>query len=241
MAWPLTQPGYVLKLEIMRLKFFIIPALLFRVAVAQNGPASSTNAPVTATTAPVTALTEVPVTPNTAPATSAVSTAAPVAESGEVAIMDYKSVYETATVEEEVQMAAERYRLTKSQQEVWLGAAKDRRDIEKQAHAQLAANAVTPDYNFSRDAVYRGLRTAQNNFYEAIIGYLNPSQKQAMEFDRTVLAEKQRRLAKIPPPPPPAPVDTVKVPAVDSTAIKEAEKLKNPKKSKKKKKKSAGA
>jgi hypothetical protein len=145
--------------------------------------------------------------------------------------MDYKSVYEAATIEEEVKMAAERFNLTPSQQDVWLSAAVDRREAERQAREKLDSKAA----NYEKDPVYRGLRSSQNTFYETIIGYLTPAQKQAMETDRAILQEKQKRLAKLPPPPPSTP--TVTIAPVDSTAIKEAEKSKGTgKKSKKKRK-----
>jgi hypothetical protein len=144
--------------------------------------------------------------------------------------MDYKSVYETATLEEEVEMATGRFHLTPSQQDVWKVAATERRITEKQVYEKLESK----DTDYSRDAMYKALRTSHNTFYEAIIGYLNPNQKQAIEFDRTVIAEKQKRLAKLPPPPPPAP--TVTVAPVDSAALKESEKVKAGKKTKKKKK-----
>lgn len=149
--------------------------------------------------------------------------------------MDYKSVYEAGTAEEEAQMAAERFNLSKSQQEVWLTSAIDRRQSEKQAYEKLNSK----DMNYSKDAVYMGLRISQNTFYETVIGYLNPAQKQALELDRTIRNEKQRRLAKLPPPPPPAP--TVTVVPVDSVAIKEQEKIKAAEKKPKKKKKVAGS
>ena len=211
----------------MRLKFLIIPAaLIVQVAGAQNGPATLTNTQVAVTATPTVSLTE---------ATATASATSPVSESEPIAIMDYKSVYEAVTLEEEVQMAAERFHLTPSQQQVWQTAATDRRESEKRVREKLDSK----DADYSRDAVYRELRTSHNTFYEAIVGYLNPSQKQALEFDRAVLAEKQKRLAKLPPPPPPAP--TVTVAPVDSAAIKEAEKIKTPAKKSKKKKKPAGA
>src|SRR5207237_10072490 len=73
-------------------------------------------------------------------------------------IMDYKSVYEASTLEEEIQMAAKRFNLTKSQQDVWAAAAFDRRIAEKQVYEKF--DSKTMDY--SKDANYRGLRTAQN-------------------------------------------------------------------------------
>jgi hypothetical protein len=205
----------------MRTKFFIIPAVLvFQFAGAQNGPVSSTISQGTAATTSAASLTtETPPSPTSS-----------LPESTQIAIMDYKSVYEAATLEEEVQMAAERFHLTQAQQEVWQVAATDRRATEKQVFGKLDSK----DTDYSRDAMYKALRTSHNTFYEAIIGYLNPNQKQALEFDRTVMAEKQKRLAKLPPPPPPAP--TVTVAPVDSAAIKESQKVKTAKKTKKKKK-----
>ncbi|MES2567073.1 MAG: hypothetical protein V4565_09425 [Bacteroidota bacterium] len=211
----------------MKFKFFIIPATLaFHVAGAQNGPAPvavSEGTMVTVSPSPSTSVKLANSTPETNSSGSGES------------IMDYKSVYEAATLEEEVQMAAERFHLTKSQQEVWLTAATDRRQTEKQAYEKL--NSKTMDY--SKEAVYTGLRMSHNAFYETITGYLNPSQKQALELDRTIRNEKQRRLAKLPPPPPPAP--TVTVAPIDSSAIKAAEKVKVADKKTKKKKKPAGS
>jgi hypothetical protein len=143
--------------------------------------------------------------------------------------MDYKSVYDVATVEEEVKVAAERFNLTEAQQEIWLNAATDRRLMEKKANDKFESTASSYD----REGAYRGLRASQAMFYETIIGYLSPSQKQALETDRLIMEEKNKRLAKLPPPPPPAP--TVTVAPVDSTAIK-AEQDKAGKKGKKKKK-----
>ncbi|MCD6018851.1 MAG: hypothetical protein K0S53_1972 [Bacteroidetes bacterium] len=210
----------------MRSKFFIIPAaLIFQVAGAQNGPV-----PLTASQGTFAAVSPAPSTnvKLVDPASSLSSSNA-----GE-SIMDYKSVYEAATVEEEVQMAADRFRLTKSQQEIWLTAAIDRRQGEKQAYEKLKQVM-----EYDKNAVYMGLRMSQNTFYETVTGYLTPAQKQSLELDRTIRNEKQRRLAKLPPPPPPAP--TVTVAPVDSAAIKEAEKVKAPAKKSKKKKKPAGA
>lgn len=212
----------------MRFKFLIIPAvIMFQVAGAQNEPIAAT--------VPQKTLAEISVTPsNTIVLTD--PTPSPVLTSSGENIMDYKSVYDASTLEEEVKMAAERFNLTKSQQDVWTEAAFDRRLTEKQAYEKL--DSKTTDYSYSKDAVYRGLRTSQNTFYEIIIGYLSPAQKQALEADRAILHEKQRRLAKIPPPAP-----TVTVVPVDSTAIKEqilkeAEKIKAAEKKSKKKKKS---
>jgi hypothetical protein len=153
----------------------------------------------------------------------------------ETPIMDYKSVYEAATLEEEVQMATERFNLTKSQQEVWANAAVDRRETEKQA--RVALEAKNKDLN--KDAVYRGLRNAQSQFYETITGYFEPSQKQLLEKDRIIIEEKRKMIAKLPPP-----VITPTVAPVDSTAIKaEMEKAEKDKKAKaraKRKKKTVG-
>lgn len=211
----------------MRSKFFIIPAtLIFQIAGAQNSPAPLTVSQETLTavsTAPSTSVTLSNTTPSLAPSSTGQN------------IMDYKSMYEAATVEEEVQMAVERLRLTKSQQDVWLTAAIERRQGEKLAYEKLNSKGM----DVSRDAVYMGLRKSQNAFYETIIGYLNPAQKQGLELDRILRNEKQKRLAKLPPPPPPAP--TVTVAPVDSAAIKEQEKIKVTEKKSKKKKKSAGS
>jgi hypothetical protein len=212
----------------MRSIFFILPAtLIIQLAGAQNGPSALTVSQGT--------LASITVTPSS-PASLTDAPSLPLAPEGDnVNIMDYKSVYEAATLEEEVQSAAERFKLTKSQQDVWTEAAFDRRQAEKIARERL--DSKTTDY--SKDAVYRGLRTAQNSFYEIITGYLSPAQKQAMEDDRTILHEKQRRLAKIAPP---VVAPTVTVAPVDSTAIKEqilkeAEKIKAAEKKSKKKRK----
>jgi hypothetical protein len=150
--------------------------------------------------------------------------------STQASILDYKSVYEAPTIEEEVQMAAERFNLTPSQQEVWLTAATDRREVERQSRAMIDSKAQ----NYEKEGAYKGLRVAQNEFYETVIGYLNPAQKQAMETDRVIMQEKQKKLAKLPPPPPP--VTTVTVAPVDSTLIKKEEKSKTSGKKTKKKK-----
>ncbi len=210
----------------MRSIFFIIPAaLIFQVAGAQNGPSA-----LTVSQGSLAAVTVTPSTPVTL-TDPALST-----ESGET-YLNYKSVYEAETLEEEVKMAAERFSLTKSQQEVWMTAAEDRRKTEKDVYEKLNLK----DPNISKDGLYRSLRTAHNTFSENILGYLTPAQKQAIEFDRSILNEKQKRVAKIAPPPAP----TVTVAPVDSTLIKEqilkeAEKIKAAeKKSKSKKKKKA--
>jgi hypothetical protein len=147
--------------------------------------------------------------------------------------MDYKSVYEAATIEEELQMATERFNLTKEQQEVWQTAAVDRRETEKQARGKLDAKNTTTNTtsNYDKEPIYRGLKSAQNMFYETIIGYLNPAQKSALETDRMILEEKRKRVAKLPPP---VIAPTVTVAPVDSAAIKASDK--GSKKSKKKKK-----
>jgi hypothetical protein len=211
----------------MRIKFFIIPAaLIFQVAGAQNGPA-----PLTVSQGTLASITVTPSTPVTLndPATST--------EEGDTYI-NYKSVYEAATLEEEVQMAAERFNLTKSQQDVWMTAAVDRRKTEKEVYEKLSSK----DVDYSKDAVYRGLRMSHNTFHEIVVGHLNPAQKQALEEDRAILHEKQRRLAKLSPPPAP----TVTVAPVDSAAIKEqilkeAEKIKAAEKKSKAKKKKKSA
>lgn len=156
----------------------------------------------------------------------------PVVE-GRTRYIDYQSVYEASTLAEEVKMAAERFNLTPAQQEVWSGAAVDRRAVERSAREKLADPKIQ---NYEKDGVYRGMRLAQNNFHETVTGYLSPVQKQAMETDRLILQEKQKRLAKIPPPPPP----TVTVTPIDSTAIKEEMKAKEKGKGKGKSRKKKG-
>ena len=118
---------------------------------------------------------------------------------------------------------------------MWLTAAIDRRQSEKQAYEKLNSK----DIGYGKDAVYMGLRISQNSFYETITGYLNPDQKQALELDRAIRNEKQRRLAKLPRPVAP----TVTVTPIDSTKIKEkeAEKIKPADKKSKKKKKPTGS
>jgi hypothetical protein len=204
----------------MRFNFLIISAvLIFQVTVAQNDPASSTTATTMVSAASSATIMPTDPTPSAASPTAA-----------QVTIMDYKSVYEAATVEEEVKMATERFNLTPSQQDVWLTAATDRRETERQARGMLESKAT----NYEKEPTYKGLRSAQNTFYETVIGYLSPAQKQALETDRLIHLEKQKRLAKLPPPPPPTP--TVTVVPVDSAAIKQTEKGKGSgKKSKKKK------
>jgi hypothetical protein len=211
----------------MRSKLLIIPAvLIFKIAGAQSGPALA----VSQSTFP--AVTVSPSSP--VAATDPTVSSAPNPE-GEKYI-DYKSVYEAATLEDEVQLAAERFGLTKSQQDVWADAATDRRLTEKQFREKFDSKAV----NSSKEAMYKGLRSAQSTFYETVIGYLSPAQKARVEFEREVVNERERRLAKIPPPPPPPP--TVTVAPIDSTAIKAEEKAKAAaEKKSKKKKRSASA
>jgi hypothetical protein len=212
--------------DIMKLKIFIIPAsLMFNIAGAQNGPSSLMASQ--ATLSPVSA------TPSTPIAFTDVTPVSGSAWDNEN-IMDYKSVYEAATLEDEVQMATERFNLTKHQQDVWRDAAFDRRQTEKLAHDKLDSKAT----DYSKDALFRGLRSSQNTFHEIIIGFLTPAQKQALDGDRAILHEKQRRLAKLPPP---VVVPTVTVAPIDSTAIKAEEKAKakTPEKKPKKKKKPA--
>ena len=212
----------------MRFKFLSISTvLLFQVAGAQTGTTSATMSPA-GTLTPVSAAASGPTN------TSEASGSANASSSDQIAIIDYKSVYEAPTVEEEVKMAAERFSLTQSQQEVWHNAALDRRQAEKVVQDKFDAKAS----NYEKDGAYRGLRTSHNTFYEIITGYLTPVQKQRMESDRLILQEKQNRLAKLPPPPPPAP--TVTVATIDSTAIKEAEKAKSKGKGKGKKSKKKG-
>jgi hypothetical protein len=193
----------------MQFKFLIIPAaFMFQLAVAQNSPATMTLSQGTAT-APVSA-------PYSASVTITENTASPASPASDgTLIVDYKSVYETASAEEEVKLAAERFKLTQAQQEVWLLAATDRREAEKQAQVKLDSKVS----NYEKEPAYKGLRSAQNTFYETVVGYLAPAQKQALETDRLIIQERQRRLAKLPPPAP-----TVTVVPVDSTAIKQAEK-----------------
>lgn len=208
----------------MQFKYLIIPVfLIFQKALAQEGPASVTITQAAIETPPAPA--------SSTPVVPAVSeNQATIPEiTAPTAILDYKSVYETATVEEEVKMAAERFGLTQAQQDLWLTAATERRFTEKQAQSRLDSNAG----NITREGVYRGLRSSHTAFHETISGYLTPAQKQAIETDRQILIEKQRRLAKLPPPPPPTP--TVAAIPVDSAATKEPEPP--GKKSKKKKKK----
>jgi hypothetical protein len=207
---------------LMRSKLFIIPTvLIFQLAAAQTGTAPAAAAQEIATT-PVSASSAAPVTP---PASES-SASSPVTKS----VLDFQSVYETATVEEEVKLAAERFELTKDQQNMWMAAATERRETESQARVKIDSKAS----NYDKEGAYRGLRSAQNTFYETIIGHLAPAQKQALETDRLIMQEKQKKLAKLPPPPPPAP--TVTVAPVDSAAIKAEKDKKTGKKPRKKRK-----
>jgi hypothetical protein len=215
---------------IMRVSFLIISSvLILQVAVAQNGSASLTlsQAPETTPASPATP-TQGSITD---PVSSPASPDSPA--STQIAIMDYKSVYDAATVEEEVKMAAERFDLTPGQQDVWLTAATERRGVEKQAREKLSSKTES----YGKEGIYRGLRSAQNTFYETIIGHLSPAQKSNLERDRLIEQEKQKRLAKLPPPPPPP---TVTVAPVDSSAIKKEEKVRKPAKKSRKKKKNMG-
>lgn len=213
----------------MRIELIIgISVAVFQGGYAQTG-ASSITATQGTVSIPVTAASSTPV----AGHDSVAFAPSPAAE--RTKIMDYKSVYEAPTVEEEVKMAAERFSLTPSQQDIWLLAATDRREGERLARLKL--DSTKGDY--SKTGVYMGLRASHNTFHETIMGYLTPNQKQAFETDRLILQEKQKRIAKLPPPPPPVVVDTI--PKVDSTALAEQEvdlkkNNKSGKKSKKKKK-----
>jgi hypothetical protein len=207
---------YTFEKKVMKKKLFLITAVLVSaLASAQDNPSDET---LSDGTLPVVSV---------SPSNDGTSST-PAREK----IVDYKSVYETSTVEEEVKMATSRFELTKSQQDIWLEAATERRLTENKFRDQ--ANVKGADNN--KDAAYRELRTSQNTFYETVIGYLSPAQKQKLEVDRNILNEKQKKLAKIPPPPPP-PTPTITAVPVDSAAIKESEKKKAAgKKSKKKKK-----
>jgi hypothetical protein len=211
------------------MRLLIIPAaLMFQLVSAQNGTMSLTSSQQTEAK---------PVQEPSSPAvTMPAQTDSPSsADAPPTAILDYKSVYEAATIEEEVKMAAERFSLSPSQQDVWLTAATDRRAAEKQSQDMLGSKAA----NYDKEGAYRGLRTAHNTFHQSIVGFLSPAQKQAFERDRLILQEKQQRLAKLPPPPPPAP--TVTVAPVDSSAIKETDEKKSKGKKSKKKKKAVGS
>lgn len=210
----------------MKFKFLIIPSLfVVQCALAQNGTPTVSPSQGTATTTPAVS------SPTTVTLIDQSSSQGTVAYT-EGTIMDYKSVYEAATLEEEVKMATERFSLTKTQQDLWSTIAVDRRGVEKRTKELLESK----DPNLSKDNVYKGLRNAQNTFYEKITGHLSPTQKSAMETDRTIMEEKRKRIAKLPPPTP-----TVTVMPVDSAAIKAEEKAKAPAKKSKKKKKAVGA
>ena len=199
---------------------FLIFTLLSLAAAAQT-TASITASEVLVTSPPVQASTS---TPSLLPDSD-------LSSSEKTTYLDYKSVYAAATLEEEVKMATERFRLSPDQQELWLSEATDRRIVEKQAQEKIEKKSSS----FELEPVYRGLRMSQNNFYNIIISHMNPAQKQAFETDRLVLQEKQQRLAKLPPTPPPAP--TVTLIPVDSAAIKANQEVKMKEKVKKKKKK----
>lgn len=206
----------------MRYLFLIFPLLsLAQLASAQTSSSITTDEII---------VTSPPAVPNPLPSEPAPAVTS--SESDRTSYLDYKSVYEAGTLEEEVKMAAERFKLSASQQEIWLTAAKDRRNDEQQAKVKLESNMSS----YEKEPIYRGLRTAQNTFYNTIIGFLSPVQKQAMETDRLILQEKQQRIAKLPPPPPPAP--TVTVMPVDSVVTPEPEKEKPKGGSRKKKKQS---
>lgn len=148
--------------------------------------------------------------------------------------MDYKNVYEAETLEEEVQLATERFNLNTTQQEVWATAAVNRRLVEKQTRAKLESK----DTDYSRHDAYKGLKMAHSEFCETITGYFNPTQKQAMEKDRIILEEKRKMIVKLPPP---VIAPTITVAPIDSAAIYESEKIKKAKQRSKKKKKANGA
>jgi hypothetical protein len=209
----------------MRFSFLVIPSvILMQVASAQNEAAAPATGQATMITTPVTPASSTPVVNSGSTDSQATST------STLTRIVDYKSMFETATVEEEVKMATERLSLSTDQQDLWLRAATDRRRAEKQAYDKL--DSKSQDYQ--KNSVYGGLRTAQNLFHESIIGHLSPSQKSMLERDRLIQAEKQQIIANTPPPPPTPSVAPVQV---DSAAIKETEKSKTAGKKGKKKKK----
>src|SRR5687767_2997744 len=109
----------------MNIKILIIPALLIsQFAGAQNGAGTYTISEASVTNTATT---------GSATAGTTTSTDATAAGEGQVSYLDYKSVYEAATIEEEVKMATERFTLTPAQQEVWLKAATDRRAVELMA------------------------------------------------------------------------------------------------------------
>jgi hypothetical protein len=212
----------------MRSLFFIIPAaFVFNTARAQDPMPATISQPASKTTPVGSSTTLTPV--STGSASSTTST-----EYTQISIMDYKSVYEAATLEEEVQMATERFNLSKSQQEVWATAAVDRREKEKQTRVALESK----NNDYSKNDIYKGLRSAQTEFYETITGFFDPTQKRALERDRLILEEKRKMIAKLPPP---VIAPTVTVAPIDSTAIK-AEMLKEKKAKQKarKKKKTVG-
>lgn len=197
--------------------------LLSRTATAQNGTSTSGQGTLSAPGSTSSATSGSTTNPQTSQSSQSLSGSG---NSNEIAIIDYKSVYEAETLEEEVKIAAERFNLTKSQQDVWLTAATDRREAERKAKIQLAERKE----NFEKAPVYKGLKAAQSTFYETIIGYLSPAQKSAIEADRLIQEERQRRLAKLAPPAP-----TVTVAPVDSAALKPVEKEKPKSKGKAKK------
>jgi hypothetical protein len=216
----------------MQFKFLIIPSvLIMQVATAQNELATPATRQATVTT-PVSPASTTLVSPaSSTPVTTSASADTPAASTTTLTrIVDYKSMFEAATVEEEVKMATERLTLSPDQQDMWLRAATDRRRAEKQAYDKL--DSKSQDYQ--KSAVYGGLRSAQNTFHETIIGHLSPSQKGSLERDRLIQQEKQQILAATPPPPP---TPTVAPVQVDSAAIKEADKSKTTGKKAKKKKK----
>lgn len=166
-------------------------------ALAQNNQASTRSQQGTVTAAPESSSSNSP--------TTAVQTTATINEQPSSAIppppgytntliIDYKSVYETPTAEEEVLAATERFTLTPDQQDIWLLAAKDRREGERQFKEK--ADSKTASYEM--DGAYRGYRTSQNTFYETIIGHLSPSQRSSFERDRLIIEERDKRLARWP-------------------------------------------
>jgi hypothetical protein len=204
----------------MRLQFSIFTSLLiFQAAVAQNPASSVSEQGVVAAPATVSTTTA-----NTHEATSSSESNA----SNQIAIIDYKSVYEAETLEDEVKFATDRFSLTPTQQDIWLTAAKERREIEKNARIKFDAK----DPNTDKAAVYMGLRAAHNTFYEIIIGYLSPAQKQSLEEERLIQQERQKRLAKLTPPPTLV-IDSVKVAPIDSSMIKPVDPPKKKKSQKK--------
>ncbi|MBL7930680.1 MAG: hypothetical protein JNL60_02195, partial [Bacteroidia bacterium] len=210
---------------------------------AQNNAASTRNANATATIAPASSSASVSTSSSDAiQTTEPLSSAMPPPPPGytNTLVVDYKSVYEAPTPEEEVKIAAERFNLTLDQQDIWLLAAKDRREGERKFR-EFDAKAGNAD----RDGAYRGYRTSQNAFYETIIGHLTPQQKAAFERDRLIIEERDKRLARWNQENPSAPTSSIQTTTVtvvpttfgmDSTAIKQKNKEKgNSKKTKKKK------